>query len=122
VGAGWLEFDLTSPCKNGMQAKIHVVAVGPAAGFGFALSESYSDIEFEDHQENITPTSFNGLFMSVSAGVTVGKRSKTLGLMRLGNAFQAPEIGGSTGLDVGGTLVFGSSTVTKVEIKDCQCK
>jgi len=122
VGSFLMEFDLTSPCVNSQRAKIHVIAVGPAAGYGVAVSETYGGIAFEDYLDYIAPTSFNGLFGAVSGAVVVGKRDFfSLGKIRLGRAFQ---IGGGEveGLDVGLTLVIGSSTVTKVDIECCSGK
>jgi len=114
-----MEFDLTSPCVNSQRAKIHVVAVGPAAGFGVAVSETYSGISFEDHLDYVAPTSFNGLFLAVSGSVVVGKRDFfSLGKIRLGRAFQNDSTD-TEGLDIGLTLVIGSSTVTRVDIECC---
>jgi len=123
VGAYLMQFDLVSPCINNQRAKIHVVAVGPAAGAGFAIdaSETYGKLDFEDHLDYVAPTSFNGLFLSASAGVTIGKNiSYNIGKIRLGRAYQIDPFAESEGLDVGVNLVIGLSTVTKVDLECCK--
>jgi RHS repeat-associated protein len=120
VGSVLMQFDLTSECVNGQQAQVSVTAVGPAGGIGLRISETYSDVEFEDYQVDIRPTIFNGTFTASSAGVIIGRRGGSIGKMRLGGAYQ---VGGANtrGIDVGATLATGSSTVTNVDIKDCVC-
>ena len=126
---GWfyVDVDLVSPCINKQRARIHVVATGPAVGYGIAISEHYSGrADFEDYKDYIAPTSFFGFFGAVSGAATVGKRTYFyLGKMRLGNAWQVDNFelneggGGGLDLDVGLTLTSGVSAVTDVDIECC---
>ena len=115
-------------CRHGpesAQATIDVVFVGPAAGVGvpkIAVSESYGTISFDDHQPNITPTSFNGTAGDVSVGVGIGRLGPSYNRTRLGRAFSTGTGGTQTaGLNIGLGIVVGSSTVTSVEIENCSC-
>jgi len=121
VGAVRTEYELTSPCVNGQQSTVTVIAVGPAIGLGLRVSESRSNVSFEDHQSTIQPSIFNGGFGSVSGGIVVGPFGGSVGRTRLGDAYSRNS-SDSTGLDVGAIGVAGTSTVTNVETRECGCR
>ena len=121
VGVVFINFDLTSDCINGRQAQVSVLASGPTIGVGFPVSETYSDVEFEDYLSDVQPNVFNGMFGAISFSVLLGRYGPNFGKIRLGRAFQK---GGSNtrGLDIGLALTFlGTSVVTDVVEKDCGC-
>ncbi len=121
VGAIEIEFTLTSKCVNGKQATVDVVAVGPAVGVGIKLAETRGGITFEDHLDDVQPYVFNGGFSAVQASIVVGPYGGQAGRTRLGGAFSRDSVD-IRGLDIGVTLVIGSSTVTNVQMKECDCE
>lgn len=126
LGSGYSEFDLESECVDGKKAIVHVEGVGPGVGAGIPklpviASETRGGISFEDYLNSINPDVFNGGFGAFSIGVQIGKLGLGYGKIRLGDAFSR-ETFQVRGLDVGITLVMGSSTVRSVKWEDCACE
>lgn len=127
--AGAAIIKLKSECINGKQASITVVGVGPGLGVGAKLpripkevpSGSTDNIEFQDGRYNvIDPNSFNGKFLMASASAVVG-RGPSLGGVICGKAVADVSLSWPKGLDVSYGFVYGSCTVVKTKVKDCDC-
>ncbi|MGH9893496.1 MAG: RHS repeat-associated core domain-containing protein, partial [bacterium] len=141
IGASFSEVDLWSECACGKRYHILLHGVGPAVGLGLKVVATISDISFDDGQSCPSPGAFAGTFLGASAGATVGAlpvkgRPSPMGLgfpgigvgagiSRHGKAtsdFNPSAPGGAVvGRDLSISGVWGSSTVSVLEVKDC-CK
>ena len=139
LGATYNLFELTSECACGKQMTITVQAVGPSVGLGLKIAGSYSPASFEDGQACPDANGFNGKFLSSAAGLTFGAVpfpypytrigfgkpgiGVGLGIVRLGSNTSDPfPPGPIIGRDASISGTIGSSTVTSVRTKDCECK
>ena len=109
-----------------MRYKANVTGVGPGVGVGIPkvpiiASETYGNFSVSDHKNYIDPNILSGAFVWTSVGVSVGKRDASLGRVRVGRAFgNNPEH--VEGLDVGATIILGTSTVTNGVWEFCDCE
>jgi RHS repeat-associated protein len=124
VGAGWVDLELTSECVNGKRFKARVKGVGPGLGVGvkgLLASEAYGKVNLKDPYDDIRPDRLQGKFAWASAGIAVGTFDRSVGRVVVGSAHGwNPEHG--SGLDIGITGVFGSSTLLGGTWEDCSCE
>lgn len=126
VGAGWVDMVLTSQCIDGKRFKANVTGVGLGVGVGIPklpiiASETYGTFTVNDYRTSIDPNVLSGGFAWRSVGVSIGKRDASLGNMKVGQAFGDNPVHGS-GLDVGISGIFGTSTVTGGAWESCTCE
>ena len=126
VGAGWVDMVLTSDCVDGKRFTANVKGVGPGVGVGIpkiplVASETYGTFTVDDRRDRADPSNLSGGFAWASIGVSVGRRDASLGRVRVGKAYgNNPDHG--SGLDVGATVILGTSTVTGVRSEACSCE
>lgn len=99
--------------------------VGPGIGAGLKAligADVKGDITLNDWQSDLDPSRLEGLAGMLSVGVQVGPLGIGGTKFRLGDTF-SQSVTNTRGLDVGGTLVMGSSTITGGKgYSDCGCQ
>ena len=124
VGAGWVNFVLTSECVEGKRYIANVTGVGSGAGvgiWGLVVGEARGKISLKDPYPNIRPEALSGGFAWTSVGFSLGTFDVSAGRVRVGNAFgNNPEH--QSGLDIGINAIFGTSTVTSGKWENCTCE
>ncbi len=117
---------LTSECIDGKRFKANVSGRGPGIGVGIPkvpliASETYGTFTVNDYRSSVDPWVLSGGFAWASIGVSIGKRDASLGRVRVGKAFgNNPDHG--SGLDVGATAIFGTSTLNGGAWESCTCE
>lgn len=124
TGAGHVSFDLTSECVDGKQSNAQVTMVGPGLGAGFKAligADVQGSVTFNDWQNDLDPSRLEGLAGVFSAGVQVGPLGGGVTKFRLGDSF-SQSVTNTRGLDVGASVLMGSSTITGGKgVTDCGC-
>ncbi|HRQ15372.1 MAG TPA: RHS repeat-associated core domain-containing protein, partial [Promineifilum sp.] len=120
-GVGRSTFTLTSDCVNGQQALIQVSARGVGAALGLSpIINTGGSIAFDDGLATIDPGVFNGDFLSVSFGTSIGigfGYSK----VRLGSVVSEGGWSLQGGFNPGSASeIFGSAQVTKAAFLECE--
>jgi hypothetical protein len=137
-GAIYNEATLYSECVNGKRLKIEVTGVGPAAGIGVKVSATVSEISFDDHNDTLDPSAFNGAFTTGTSAMTYGAVPLPAPLTRIGRG--QPGIGVGLGYvqfgknfsdllppsvvvgrDMSVTGGVGTSTITSATDMSCTC-
>jgi hypothetical protein len=131
VGATFTKYFLTSECVNGQSASVTIYATGPAVGADIEgappLSGSYDDdVEFNDHTTGVTPNVFNGSYIAFSGGFVTGvgggaHYTKLGGATLSGPGPTSLQGGWSYGLELGGSMTIGTSTVVQSAVSSCGC-
>jgi len=131
IGATFTTYSLTSQCVNGQQAAVTVWATGPAAGADIEgappVSGTYDDeVQFNDQGTSVNPNVFNGSYINFSAGFVAGTGggahfTKLGGATLSGPGPTSLQGGWSYGLELGGSVTVGSSTVVQSQVSSCGC-
>jgi hypothetical protein len=123
VGAAYATFDLTSKeCVNGKRVVATVKFAGPGGGVGpkFIIgSQDRGSIVLDDHSDTVDPSRLEGAAGVVGVGATIGNLSVGFTRIRLGHAFSKDVE--TSGLDVGASIMIGSSTVVSTKYVSCGC-
>lgn len=124
-GAGFHRFSLVSDCIAGVRAKAVVWLVGSGMGGSIGFTTIGVDIEenleFVDYKEMPDPDVFNGQGGMAAGGISSFPNSWGLRSIRLGNAdyVNGTGKGMATGIEIGGAVITGSSTVMSSSVEEC---
>ena len=126
IGAAGSIFTLKSDCVNGEYYLVEVWAVGPSIGLGSGatFSANGGPVSFIDkHNDTPNPSVFDGIYSSYSAGFTYAPFSLGFGVTVLGHAGSVGMSGSfASGIGIGYTYTFGSSTVMRSSKGSCGCE
>ncbi|OGU15937.1 MAG: hypothetical protein A2076_04630 [Geobacteraceae bacterium GWC2_53_11] len=107
-GVSVFNYFLESECVNSEKAVVEVRAIGFSVGFGKKATGTRGSAVFEDYDDRIDPSHFNGSLAVVQAGITFSPKANTgpgggfgAAYLRLGSAFTPIELGALVGVSVG---------------------
>lgn len=121
LAAGGFRFLLTSECVKQRCAKVEVLATGPGLSIGpkkLKGSGGGSTVTFMDLTDNPYPQVFNGEFLYVAAGISIG-RGYGAAAIQLGGA-KSIGAGRLSGIDASVGFLVGTSTVVNYSFECCQ--
>jgi len=126
-GGGGKYFNLVSECVNGQQAEAEVLFVGGGVGgsLGFTVIpvSAEEDLIFRDSNTEPEPFVFDGQAGMVSMGVQLAPVDFGIRRITLGDAQyeSGTGVGATGGVEIGGFVITGSSTVLDSKIRECPC-
>ena len=115
-------YELHSDCVRGQRWKVIVLADGKLAGWGIPGTLVGSSASFDDGENGyIDPYVFNGVYQSLSGGISLGAGPSYAGTA-MGRAYSKAGIALEAGIDEGFGAFVGNSKVVSATPEPCACK